>query len=128
MGRNRVLDDADHIPTDSKDLNLSKAPLPRPWPIPDFEPREINNPLTHSQGNLPENVRPDDPYTIFSLFFNDFILRILVTNINKFAELNPAPETPHARSWRSMTIIELRAYIGVYIWMGVHHESSLEKY
>ena len=128
MGRNRVSDDVDHIPTDPKDQTPSKAPPPAPWPIPDFIPREINNPLTHGQGNLPEDIKPDDPYAIFSLFFDDFILGILVTNTNKFAELNPAPETPHARSWRPTTIAELRAYIGVYIWMGVHHESSLETY
>lgn len=97
MGRNRVLDDVDHIPTDPKDLNPSKAPLPIPWPIPDFEPREINNPLTYGQDNLLENVRPDNSYEIFSLFFNNFILRILVININKFTELNSTLETPHAR-------------------------------
>ena len=97
MRRNRVSDDIDHILTDPKDLNPSKAPPSTPWSISDFKPREINNPLTHGQDNLLENVRPDDPYTIFSLFFNNFILKILVTNTNKFTELNPAPETPHAR-------------------------------
>ena len=81
MGRNRVSDDADHIPTDPKDLNPSKAPPPAPWPIPDFEAREINNPLTHGQGNLPEDVRPDDPYAIFSL------------------------SRPRGRSWRKRSIV-----------------------
>ena len=78
MGRNRVSDDADHIPTDPKDVRLSKAPPPAEWPIPNFQPREINNDLTYSEGNLPDHVKPDDSYAIFSLFFNDSTLRILV--------------------------------------------------
>ena len=128
MGRNRVSDDADHIPTDPKDVRPSKAPPPAEWPIPDFQPREINNDLTHGEGNLPDHVKPDDPYAIFSLFFDDSTLGILAQNTNKYAELNPAPSTPYARPWRPTTIAELRAYIGVYIWMGVHPESSIESY
>lgn len=115
MGRNRVSDDVDYISTNSKDQNPSKAPPPAPWSISDFIPREINNSLTHNQGNLLEDIKPDNPYAIFSLFFDNFILRILVINTNKFTELNSAPETPHARSWRPTTIAELRAYIEVYI-------------
>ena len=66
MGRNRISDDVDHIPTDPKDLKPSKAPPPAVWPIPDFQPREINNDptmedLTHGDGNLPDHVKPDDP-------------------------------------------------------------------
>ena len=45
MGRNRTSDDADHIPIDLKDVGPSKAPPPAVWPIPDFQPREIDNDL-----------------------------------------------------------------------------------
>ena len=115
MGRNRVLDDVDYILTNLKDLNPSKDPPPAPQSISNFKVREINNSLTYSQGNLLENVRLDNSYAIFSLFFDDFILEILVTNINKFTELNSVLETPYARLQRPTTIAELRAYIEVYI-------------
>ena len=83
MGRNRISDNVDYILTDPKDLKLSKAPPPVVWPIPDFQPREINNnptikDLTHSDNNLLDHVKLDNPYAIFSLFFNKSILEILI--------------------------------------------------
>ena len=128
MPRYRESDDLDLVPIDPSADKSSKELPPAQWPVPEFNPREINNPLTYGQGNLPSNVKPDDPYAIFSLFFNEQTLQILVTNTNKYAEMYPAPRTPHARPWQPTTIAEFRAYIGVYIWIGVHPESSIETY
>ena len=128
MPRNHESNDLDLVPIDTGASQPAKTPAPAPLPMPTFQPLEINNPLTHGQGNLPEDVRPDDPYAIFSLFFDEDTLQILVTHTNKYADLYPAPKTPFARSWHPTTVRELRAYIGVYIWMGVHHESSIESY
>ena len=128
MPRNHESNDLDLVPIDTGASQPAKTPAPTPWPMPTFQPLEINNPLTYGQGKLPEDIRPDDPYAIFSLFFDKDTLQILVTHTNKYADLYPAPETPFARPWHPTTVKELRAYIGVYIWMGVHHESSIETY
>ena len=128
MPRYRESDDLDQVPIDPSADKPSKELPPAQWPVPEFNPREINNPLTYGQGNLLSNVKPDDPYTIFSLFFNKQTLQILVTNTNKYAEIYPALRTPHARPWQPTTIAEFRAYIEVYIWIGVHPESSIKTY
>ena len=101
MPRNHESNDLDLVPIDTGASQPAKTPAPAPWPMPTFQPLEINNPLTHGQGNLPEDVRPDDPYAIFSLFFDEDTLQILVTHTNKYADLHPAAETPFARPWIS---------------------------
>ena len=56
MGRNRVYDDIDHVSVDNKATKKSKNPPPDPWPLPQFEPLEINNPFRDGQGKLPSNI------------------------------------------------------------------------
>ena len=90
---------------------------------------EINNPLTYGRGNLPEHVLPDQPYEIFSLFFTEPVLETLAQHTNEYAALFPAPEDkPFTRTWRPTTVKELRAYIGVYIYAGIHPETAMEDY
>ena len=79
MPRYHESNDLDLVPIDTGASQPAKTPAPAPWPMPTFQPLEINNPLTHGQGKLPEDVRPDDPYAIFSLFFDENMLQILVT-------------------------------------------------
>ncbi len=73
-------------------------------------------------------VAPDDPYAIFSLFFNDKAIQILVRHTNEYAFLNPGPENPDTRTWFPTTIKEFRAYLGASIWMGLHIESSIPEF
>ena len=98
MPRNRISDDVDHVPIDSQNLRASRLPPPEPWPLLSFIPREINNPLSHGQGDLPDGVDPTDAYATFSLFFNSETLQTLVNYTNAYAKLYPPPETPHART------------------------------
>ena len=70
-----------------------------------------------------------DPYAIFSLFFTDETLATLRDHTNKYAQLYPSPnDLPYARKWKDTTIKELKAYIGAYIWMGVHPETEIEAF
>ena len=84
MPRKRQSDDADHVPIDPKSSKPSKDPPPPQWPLPDFAPLAIENKLTYG-------ISPDDPYSIFSLFFDDHTLSILVENTKQYAEWYPAP-------------------------------------
>ena len=128
MPRNHESNDLDLVPINTGASQPAKTLAPAPLPIPTFQLLEINNPLTYSQGNLPEDVRPDDPYAIFNLFFNKDTLQILVTHTNKYADLYSVLKTLFARLQYPITIRELRAYIRVYIQIGVHYESSIELY
>lgn len=131
MVRNRVSDDIDHVPIDPKPSKPSRKPPPEPWPLPDYQPIVISNPLTYGQGNLPDHVDSGSPYAIFSLFFTEYHLGIFADNTNQYAESERAQEEEdfkHARPWYLTTVPELRAYIATYIWMGLHPESAVEDF
>ena len=73
--------------------------------------------------NLPPNVKPDDAYAIFSLFFTDDILAIIVRHINLFAakrQTNLQQIHPNRKKrktlWKDTTICELRAFLGFLIY------------
>ena len=128
MPRNHESNDLDLVSIDTGASQPVKTLAPAPWLMLTFQPLEINNLLTYGQGNLLEDVRPDNPYAIFSLVFGEDTLQILVTYINKYVDLYSVAETLFACLWYSITVRELWAYIEVYIWMGVYHESSIETY
>lgn len=129
MPNKRVSIDSDHVPLDSGRLKQSRGPAPAPWPIPDFQPLKINNPLTHGRGVLPLGVETSDAFGIFSLCFSDNLLEIPAENTNENAYLYGLRDTtPHARKWIDTTATELRAYIATYIWMGLHYESRITSY
>ena len=54
--------------------------------MPNFQPLQI--PLKNGHGNLPEAVTPQQPYDIFSLFFDDEILTTLADHTHEYAELH----------------------------------------
>lgn len=130
MPRARVSDDIDHVPVDLKSTKPSKKPLPEPWPLPLFTPLRVKIPFSNGVSNLPQNVSPQSPYDVFSLFFDEETLQVLVNHTNEFAELYPGNGSikPSARAWFPTTTKELRAYIGAYIWMGLHPESTIEAF
>ena len=73
-------------------------------------------------------MNPNDPYAIFSLFFNEEALQVLVQYTNEYAFLNPGPKGPKARVWFPTTVKEFKAYLGVSIWMRLHIESSIPEF
>ena len=124
MPRNRVSTDADHVVADPRPSNPAKKPPPKPWQKPPYTPLPIKKPYSIGAGQLPSHVDSDSPYAIFSLYFNDSCLQILVNYTNKYAELNtPKQEQgPYCRPWQPTTIKELKAYIATWIWMGLHQD------
>ena len=128
MPRNRVSNDLDHVKKDPKPSKTPRGDPPRPWPLPKFKPVQINQPWSHGQSRLPSTIAPDDPYAIFSLFFNEEVIQILVRHTNEYAFLNPGPKSSETRTWFPTTVNEFRAYLGVTIWMGLHAESSIPEF
>ena len=73
MPRNKVSNNIDHI---RKDLQPEKTPKglpPRLRPLPKYKPIQITKPFTNGHRLLP-NTTPNNPYTIFSLFFTEATL------------------------------------------------------
>ncbi len=127
MPRNKVSNDIDHVPKDLQPEKAPKEPPQKPKPLPKYKPLQIKRPFTHGHGLLPNTI-PNDPYTIFSLFFTESDLQLLVQHTNEYAFLFPAQKTLHSRAWYPTTISEFRAFLGVSIWMGLHVESRIEDF
>ena len=98
MPRNKVSNDLDHVRQDSKPKTAPKGPPPSPKRLPKYTPVKIRQPYTDGQGNLPCTIAPNDPYAIFSLFFDKSILKVLVQHTNEYAFLYPGPKKPDTRT------------------------------
>ena len=123
----RVSSDIDHVPIEPPTKKAKKAP-PKQWQLPKFKPQAITGAPTHGYGSLPDDVSHDDPYAVFSLFFTEDILQTIADHTNEYAQLYPGPVTPYSRVWEPTTAAELKAFLGAYIWMGVHPEAAVKDF
>ena len=84
---------------------------------------------------LPRHIQPKDAYGIFSLFFSDDVLAMIVQNTNDYAPIhqaklqadNPSPKFPRL-PWKDTSVAELRAYLGFLIYRSVHSEADRSDY
>jgi hypothetical protein len=81
------------------------------------------------QIKLPLSVSSTDPFAIFSLFFTDEILQEIVDFTNQNIK-EPDLSKPHSRShsWYNTTLPEIKVYLGILIYMGLHIENQIEDY
>ena len=81
-----------------------------------------------------------DAYALFTLFFSDEHLQIIVDNTNKNAQ-KPSPLHVQerqrrgrdlggllARTWIDTTIGELHAYLAILIYMGINKQNQIQDY
>ena len=135
MPRNRRSNDVDHVPIDPEGSSSkkSKQTPPSPWPLPAFDAMDIKKPLTHGRGRLPRDIHANKPYEVFGLFFDDGVLELIASCTNKYAagelaRIKANEFTPHARAWKPTTKQELRTYLGIIIWIGIHKETSMKDF
>jgi hypothetical protein len=113
-------------PTDTGTLRPKRKPLQKtgdnfiPMDVPDFLSKVM----------LPPGIAPLDALGIFELFLPDPILDIIVENTNNPEGRAHGPWKPNARAidWIPMTRRELKTYIAIIIYMGLHIEQKLETY
>lgn len=113
-------------PTDTGTLRPKRKPLQKtgdtfiPMDVPEFDPQVI----------LPSHINALDALGIFSQFFPDPILDIIVENTNNIEGRAQGPWQPHARAldWVQLTRKELKTYIAILIYMSLHFERKLEDY
>jgi hypothetical protein len=113
-------------PTDAGTVRPKEKPLKKrgtcfdPLDYPDFD----------FHINLPPHAQPHDAFSIFNLFFTWPVLEYIVQNTNK-NERRPKKEgQPNARAlrWYELTVEELMIYLGIVIYMGLHHENRIASY
>ena len=122
-----VSNDIDRVPIEPPTKSAKRAP-PKQWQLPKFKPQAITGAPTHGYGSLPDDVSHDDPYAVFSLFFTEDILQTIADHTNEYAQFYPGPVTPYSRVWEPITAAELKAFLGAYVWMGVHPKAAVEDF
>src|SRR5579871_5743256 len=133
--------DHDFVPPTQYNLNRTKKPLPdfsQLELIPKFEAMDLND--TQSSSQIPQTINSASPGAVFSLFFTDSVLDLIVQCTNLNAErVRANPVTARAqnvrlhdsfnqKSWKPVTRSDILAYLGILIYMGIHVEPHLEDY
>lgn len=95
-----------------------------------------NNPYTFDEIPGPKHIPPNTrtPRDFFDLFFTQTLLRLMVTETNRYAdqellsrENNISPKS-RLRSWAKVTVSEVRAFIVVILNMGLIRKPTLKSY
>jgi hypothetical protein len=68
------------------------------------------------------------PSDYFNLFFTSDLFDLIVRNTNKYASIQRLNKAERAREWHELNTAELRVFIGVIIYMGVHYEPETTWY
>jgi hypothetical protein len=113
-------------PTDKGTLRPNSPPLRTkgdafiPMKLPDFS-WEIT---------LPENTSPDDPITLFTLYYTPEIMDMIVKRTNEHARKPVDDSLPYARAnqWYPTSRGELYVYFAVRIYMTLHVENEISDY
>ena len=82
----------------------------------------IYNEYSEEEKFLIENVDCDDPFSLFKLFFTDYISKIIVEQTNNYAEqyINFLPNNRrHQQAWQPVTTDEINTFISILLIMGV---------
>ena len=84
----------------------------------DFHPASLN---------LPDTIDPDDPLSLFNLFVDGSMCKIITQNSNQYAS-NKGATRPSSRDWTATDDNEIRVLLGILIYMGVCREPNIERY
>ena len=66
---------------------------------------------------FPSNIYPKNMYSIFSLFFNNKVLSVLIKNTNLYeARYYKGLKT----AWKDTSVTELRAFLGILVYCSLY--------
>jgi hypothetical protein len=110
----------------------SKKPPPEPWALLPFTPIEIDDYLDPGEPSIPSSLDRHNPLAVFKLFFTEEIIDKMVEWINKYIATHFIPKEKalkgRPRKWKPISKLELYAYFGVVIYMGIIIELAVEDY
>ena len=112
---------------DPTDPNGTKRPDEKPISVSTHTFKPVVVAERPSKICLPSNIRPDDPYGIFTLFFTNDVLEIFVENTNKYA-CRRHIELHLKAAWKETSVAELRAYLGVLIYRSLYPQPRHKDY
>ncbi|CAG8586621.1 4867_t:CDS:1, partial [Paraglomus occultum] len=96
-------------------------------PPPTFEPMQKCQPAHRGYATLPHEMLLGTvtPLAIFQLFFTDNQLQTIVENTNKYEQMKGFSDSDR-RPWSPLTLKELKIWIALVIYMGVHKIYAVE--
>ncbi len=115
---------------DSADLGTARPNLRPITDIGDrFEPIQI--PPNVSWVNIPSDISPLDAASLWGLYFSSEMLQTIAKHTNIYVNESHRwgkERGPKARSFPDTDELELKAYFGIRIYMGLHKEPQVSDY
>jgi hypothetical protein len=80
--------------------------------------------------HLPENVSPDDPITLFTMYYTPEIIDMIVQNTNNYMRAPKDDSRPYARAnqWHPTDRGELYLYFAIRIYMTLYVQNEISDY
>jgi hypothetical protein len=80
--------------------------------------------------NLPDHTSPDDPITLFTMYYTPEIMDIIVEKTNSYMRTPKDDSCPRARAneWYPTCRGEIYLYFAIRIYMTLHVENEISDY
>ena len=80
--------------------------------------------------HLPENVSPDDPITLFTMYYTPKIMDMIIENTNNYARKSRNELAPRARvkEWYPTCCEELYLYFAIRIYITLYVQNEISDY
>ena len=108
-------------PSPSSSMSDSPSP-PATW-MSTLKPVEVK-PFTSPVG--PAIAIPESPREVFEMFFSDDLMKLMVTESNRYAEAVMGNEK--FATWTKITVDEMKAFLGFSILMGINQLPAVKDY
>ncbi|CAG8786336.1 12240_t:CDS:1, partial [Cetraspora pellucida] len=94
--------------------------------LPSFNPMQNRQPLHTGYATLPYEFQLGivTPLALFQLFFTNEHLQKMVENTNKYEQIKGREG---GRTWDPLTLSELKIWLGLIIYIGVHKINAVEE-
>jgi hypothetical protein len=79
---------------------------------------------------LPDNVSPDDPITLFTMYYTPEIINLIVEKINSYLREPQDDSCPRARAkeWYPTSCGEIYIYLAIRLYMTLHVDNEIADY
>lgn len=88
--------------------------------------------LREPQLRLPNTIDMNSPYALFSLFFKEEIIEKISQSTNVYAKRKRDSEMENEeikpRSWQKTNAAEIKVFLGILVYMGVHRSPRIDHY
>jgi hypothetical protein len=119
-------DDTIFDPTDKGTLRPNEDPLHKKGDA--FKPMQL--PDFNWEIHLPDDAFPDDPITLFTMYYTTEIIDLIVEKTNNYVRKPEDESCPYARanSWYPTCRGEIYIYFAIRIYMTLHEDNEISDY